>query len=98
MKRASLNALQQVKAAATGEVSPPLRAVAKEESASAIKRSPSRVGKTNITGYFPVEVKNALRMVQIRTGKNFQNLLEEALTDLFRKHNVPVPTDKHDEL
>lgn len=38
--------------------------------------------------------KNALRLVQIKTNKNFQELLEEALTDLFRKHNVPVPTDK----
>lgn len=52
---------------------------------------PSRVGKTNITGYFPVEVKNSLRQVQILTGRNFQQLLGEALTDLFRKYNVPVP-------
>lgn len=52
---------------------------------------PSRVGKTNITGYFPIEVKNSLRQVQILTGRNFQQLLGEALTDLFRKYNVPVP-------
>lgn len=52
---------------------------------------PSRVGKTNITGYFPVEVKNSLRQVQILTGRNFQQLLGEALSDLFRKYNVPVP-------
>ena len=94
MKRAPLNVLQQVKAAAGGvETLPPAPAPAALKS-DVVK--PSRDGKTNITGYFFPAWKNALRLVQIQTGKNFQGLLEEALIDLFRKHNVPVPTDKQE--
>jgi hypothetical protein len=55
-------------------------------------KPPSRVGKTNITGYFDPEFKDSLRLVQVKTRRNFQQLLEEALTDLYRKHNVPVPS------
>ena len=91
MKRAPLNALQQVRAAA-GVEAPPVAAAPASDKSNVAK--PSRDGKTNITGYFFPDWKNALRLVQIQTGKNFQGLLEEALTDLFRKHNVPVPTDK----
>ena len=93
MKRAPLNALQQVRAATGSEsFAPPVV----DGSAKISAAKTGREGRTNITGYFPIEVKNALRLVQIKTNKNFQNLLEEALTDLFRKHNVPVPTNKHD--
>ena len=96
MKRASLNVLQQVRAAAGAvetlpAASPPAPATPKSDTVK-----PSRDGKTNITGYFFPAWKNALRLVQIQTGKNFQGLLEEALIDLFRKHNVPVPTDKQE--
>lgn len=89
-KRAPLNALQQVKAAAGVEAISPLAA---NESATlktaAVK--PSREGKTNITGYFAPAWKNSLRLIQIKTGNTFQASLEEALADLFRKHNVPIP-------
>lgn len=52
---------------------------------------PDRIGKTNITGYFPVAWKNSLRLLQIQSGQTMQESLEEALRDLFRKHNLPVP-------
>ena len=94
MKRAPLNALQQVKEAAGVEsfASP----VADDPPSREVSTKTGRAGKTNITGYFGMSWKNALRLVQIKTNKNFQKLLEEALTDLFRKHNVPVPVDKQD--
>ena len=95
MKRAPLNALQQVKEAAGVEsfASP----VAEDPPSRETSAKNGRAGKTNITGYFEMPWKNALRLVQIKTNKNFQELLEEALTDLFRKHNVPVPTNKQDD-
>jgi hypothetical protein len=51
----------------------------------------SRVGKVQIAGHFPKEVKRSLRMLQAKTDKTTQDLLEEALVELFRKYNVPVP-------
>ncbi len=50
---------------------------------------PSRVGKTNVTGYFPPEVKASLRLVQARRGGTIQDILAEALNDLFAKYGVP---------
>jgi hypothetical protein len=50
---------------------------------------PGRVGKTNVTGYFPPEVKASLRLVQARRGGTIQDILAEALNDLFAKYGVP---------
>jgi hypothetical protein len=50
-----------------------------------------KVGEVNISAYFPAEMKTSLRMVQAKTGKNVKKCLAEALRDLFKKHNVPVP-------
>ena len=49
----------------------------------------SRVGKVNVTGYFPPEVKASLRLVQARRGGTIQDILAEALNDLFAKYRVP---------
>ena len=54
------------------------------------KRSTRKPGEVNISAYFPPEVKASLRMVQAKTGNNVKQCLAEALTDYFRKHNVPV--------
>ena len=56
------------------------------------KRSTRKPGEVNISAYFPPEVKSSLRMVQAKTGNNVKQCLAEALTDYFRKHNVPVTT------
>ena len=52
-----------------------------------------KVGEVNISAYFPPEMKTSLRMVQAKTGHNVKKCLTEALCDLFRKYNVPVPVD-----
>lgn len=59
------------------------------------KRAVHKAGEVNISAYFPAEVKSALRLVQAKTGNNVKQCLAEALTDYFRKHNVPVtiPTE-----
>ena len=59
-------------------------------------RQASRVGKINVTGYFPPEVKASLRLVQARRGGTIQGILAEALNDLFAKYGVPetAPPDE----
>jgi antitoxin-like ribbon-helix-helix protein len=53
-------------------------------------KQPSRVGKVNITGYFAPAVKSSFRMIQTtHPEKTIQDLLAEALNDLFAKYNVP---------
>ena len=49
----------------------------------------SRVGKVNISAYFPPEVKSSLRLVQAQNGGKIQDLLAEALNLLFAKYGVP---------
>jgi hypothetical protein len=49
----------------------------------------SRIGKTNVTGYFPPEVKASLRLVQAKRGGTIQDILAEALNDIFAKYHVP---------
>ena len=49
----------------------------------------SRVGKVNISAYFPKEVKSSLRLVQAKHGGKIQDLLAEALNMLFTKYGVP---------
>ena len=58
-------------------------------SASTYKQ-PSRTGKVNVTGYFAPSVKSSFRMIQTKyPEKTIQELLTEALNDLFAKYNVP---------
>ncbi len=56
---------------------------------------PSREGMENLTGYFPPEVKNQLMELTIErrratAGKvTIQDLMAEALNDLFAKYGKP---------
>jgi len=56
---------------------------------------PSRQGKANVTGYFPPSVKKQLRILAADRETTIQDLLAEALNDLFAKHGKPeiAPTD-----
>ena len=56
----------------------------------------SRVGKVNVSAYFPPEVKSSLRLVQAKRGGKIQDLLAEALNMLFTKYGVPeaAPPDQ----
>jgi hypothetical protein len=57
---------------------------------TASQKQPSRVGKVNVTGYFAPAVKSSFRMIQTEhPEKTIQDLLAEALNDLFAKYNVP---------
>jgi hypothetical protein len=50
---------------------------------------PGRVNKSNVTGYFPPEVKRQLRMLAAEKDTTIQHLLAEALNDLFAKNGKP---------
>ena len=50
---------------------------------------PGRAGKSNVTGYFPPEVKRQLRLLAAEQNTTIQNLLASALNDLFAKHGKP---------
>ena len=46
----------------------------------------SRADKVQIQGYFPEETRRHLKMLAAQQGRTVEELLGEALTDLFRKH------------
>ena len=48
-----------------------------------------REGKSNVTGYFPPEVKKQLRLLAAERNTTIQDLLAEALNDLFAKNGKP---------
>ena len=50
---------------------------------------PSRVGKGNVTGYYPPAVKKQLRFMSAERDTNIQDLVAEALNDLFAKYGKP---------
>lgn len=49
--------------------------------------APSRLGKRSVGGHFTPEAARQLRILAAETDRTVQDLLAEALNDLFRKHN-----------
>lgn len=64
------------------------------EKAPMTKKSPSREGKENLSVWLHPDFKKSLRLAQLRkTGKVYlDDLMAEALNDLFRKYDVPTVT------
>ena len=56
-------------------------------------KAPSREGKTPITAYLSPDFKSGLRLIQAKRGGTVQDLIAEALNDLFVKHNVPTVSE-----
>jgi hypothetical protein len=52
----------------------------------------SRAGQVNISAWLHPDFKSSLRLVQARKGRNaaLQDLMVEALNDLFVKYDVPT--------
>lgn len=69
----------------------PVRAPLEPPAAAATsKRTPARQGKMQIAGFFEPAVKSSILLIQVqRPGVTTQDLLDEALNDLFAKYNVP---------
>ena len=50
----------------------------------------SRAAKTALTTYLSPDFKSSLRLIQAKKGGSFQDLVAEALNDLFAKYDVPI--------
>jgi hypothetical protein len=57
---------------------------------------PGRAEMTNITGYFPPAVKKLLRIIAAEEETTIQELMAEALNDLFAKRGKPEITPRED--
>jgi hypothetical protein len=87
MARTGLQAA--LRSSAKGAPPTPEAGSSKPEPPDRLAIQPSRMGKVNVTGYFPPEVKASLRLVQAKRGGTIQDILAEALNDLFSKYRVP---------
>jgi hypothetical protein len=88
MKKTGLSTV--LHAAAKGEPpAPPRKHSDPPQNPKTAERS-YREGRHLIAGYFHPSTKASLRQIQVtHLDKTVQDLLEEALNDLFAKYNVP---------
>lgn len=89
--------LQQALKKSSGRPEPapevlPAAPVALSPFPSANPKPPSREGQVNISSWLHPDFKSSLRLVQARKGANatLQDLMAEALNDLFTKYDVPT--------
>jgi hypothetical protein len=54
-----------------------------------VAKAPSRIGKKTIAGHFDPSVSRQLRRLALEEDSSIQELLREALNDLFRKKGKP---------
>lgn len=80
LHEAGANPVQHV---AVPAAPPATAAVAEKEKPPA---APSRIGLRVVTFYVKPEAHKQLRMLSIEAGVSAQDLMTEALNDLFRKH------------
>ena len=60
----------------------------KEESPLLSEKPPSRIGKKVVAGHFDPAVVRQLKILAMNHDTSIQNMLGEALNDLFEKHNM----------
>jgi hypothetical protein len=59
-------------------------------SESAVSKETTRRGKVMVSGWLPMEARSSFRLIQAKhPEKRMQDLVEEAMNDLFAKYNVP---------
>jgi hypothetical protein len=89
-KLASLqSALDNTRAASTAAKSITRKPAEVPAAPSAGARQANRLGKVNVAAWLHPNFKNSLRLVQARRPGSIQDLMEEALNDLFAKYDVP---------
>ena len=49
----------------------------------------SRAGTVTITAHMPKETRDRLKIMAVRLGRTMNELMAEALEDLFKKHESP---------
>ena len=67
---------------------------APQPAAVMLQRQANRVGKVNVAAWLDPAFKNSIRLVQARRPGSIQDLMEEALNDLFAKYDVPQVSTK----
>lgn len=88
-KRANLAAALHDAGAKPAQMPPPAPVVIPEVAAAgqgAATRPPSRTGQRAVTVYVKPEAHKQLRLLGLEQGASVQELMTEALNDLFRKH------------
>lgn len=90
----NMAALQRALKGQTASVTEPAEAETAPPVAALTYKAPSRAGKTNITAYLSPDYKASLRLIQARRNVSIQDLMAEALNDLFAKYDVPTISDK----
>ncbi len=86
------NLAEVVEAAGSTRRQPPPESVTASEDQppeGAALRPRTRVGRKQIAGHFPPEVAWQLRELAVKKRTTVQNLLGEALNDLFQKYGKP---------
>jgi hypothetical protein len=97
MKRTSMaQALSQAAGHSFSRPSQTVKPKLEELQAAAVRRPaapaavpPSRVGKKPVTAFFDPEVSRQIKKLGLDQDKTMQDLLQEALNDLFRKYDLP---------
>jgi hypothetical protein len=80
--------------ASGGRVRPNLAPVEQVPSpAVPAEKGASRSGKVHVGAWLSPAYKTSLRMIQVKSDKDFQKLISEALNDLFAKYDVPTVGD-----
>jgi hypothetical protein len=85
--------LQQALSRSSGKTPPPPKVIAAQSPSAPPankERPPSRKGQVNISAWLDANYKSSLRLVQARNGAPLQDLIAEALNDLFTKYDVPT--------
>ncbi len=53
-------------------------------------KSPTRQGRIMVSGWLPIAARSSFRLIQVaHPEKKMQDLVTEAMNDLFAKYNVP---------
>lgn len=65
-------------------------AIEKTKDVKPLNVPPSRKGKKAITGFFNPDVSRQLHQIALDENSSLQELLREAINDLFQKRNKPV--------
>ena len=87
-----ITALQNAMKTSSGKAEIPSAALPIRLPPAPTDRPPSRVGQVNISAWLNRDFKKSLRLVQARKVEkaSLQDLLAEALNDLFSKYDVPT--------
>ena len=84
---------QRIAAAATG--TQPTPSIVSGDDLSTTQEN--RKGKVQVSAYFNPDVRRQLKTIAVTNDKTVQDLLGEALNDLFAKHGYPEIVTSDDQ-